>query len=217
MKTYAHIISRWILLRMRNVPDKHCRETQNTHFIFNNFFPKVVPFIDNVEKYDRTRRATDENIIWRMRIACWITKATDTHWEYAIVIAFLRQQWLREGASVLSYTYIVCLVQYWLRFFSGILFNVLCIIFQIVLIICCFATYIINKIKSYYAAGMIYFPVSDCPLKLLTSYNSEKPYPRLSVCEPQILSGISGKSSTINNPPDLVFGARSYICQLSVY
>jgi hypothetical protein len=25
---------------MRNVSDKSCRETQNTHFIFSNFFPE---------------------------------------------------------------------------------------------------------------------------------------------------------------------------------
>jgi hypothetical protein len=34
------IISRWILLKMRNVPHKSCRESQNTHFMFNNFFPE---------------------------------------------------------------------------------------------------------------------------------------------------------------------------------
>ena len=39
------IISHWIRLRMRNVSDKICRENQNTHFIFNNFFPKIVPFM----------------------------------------------------------------------------------------------------------------------------------------------------------------------------
>jgi hypothetical protein len=31
-----------------------------------------------------------------MRIACWITKATNTHSEYAILIAFPLQQWLHE-------------------------------------------------------------------------------------------------------------------------
>jgi hypothetical protein len=41
----------------------------------------------------------------RMRIACWITKATDTYTEYVILIAFPRQQWLRERASVLRYTH----------------------------------------------------------------------------------------------------------------
>jgi hypothetical protein len=35
-----------------------------------------------------------------MRFACWITKATDTHSEYVILIAFPLQQWLRERASV---------------------------------------------------------------------------------------------------------------------
>jgi hypothetical protein len=39
--------------------------------------------------------------IWRMRIACWIPKATNTHPEYVIFIAFLLQQWLRERPSVL--------------------------------------------------------------------------------------------------------------------
>jgi hypothetical protein len=32
------IISRSILLRMRNVSDKSCRENQTTHFVFSNFF-----------------------------------------------------------------------------------------------------------------------------------------------------------------------------------
>jgi hypothetical protein len=27
-----------VLLRMRNVSDKSCRENQNTHFMFHNFF-----------------------------------------------------------------------------------------------------------------------------------------------------------------------------------
>ena len=39
-----------------------------------------------------------------MRIACWIPKATSTHSEYVIRIAFPLQQWLQERASVLCYT-----------------------------------------------------------------------------------------------------------------
>ena len=39
-------ISRYILLRMRNILDKICRETKNTRLMFNKFFfPKIVPFI----------------------------------------------------------------------------------------------------------------------------------------------------------------------------
>jgi hypothetical protein len=63
-----------------------------------------------VGKYGTARQATDDNIIRRMRFACCITKATDTHSECVIHIAFLRQQWLRERASMLRYTYIVSLV-----------------------------------------------------------------------------------------------------------
>jgi hypothetical protein len=43
-----------------------------------------------------------------MRIACCITKATGTHSEYVILIAFPRQQWLRERASMLR-LYVHCL------------------------------------------------------------------------------------------------------------
>jgi hypothetical protein len=53
--------------------------------------------------------------MWRMRIACWITKATNTHSEYVIVIAFPLQQWLHERASMLRYTYIACLVMIHVR------------------------------------------------------------------------------------------------------
>ena len=47
---------------------------------------------------------------WRMHIAGGIPKATDTHSECVTLIAFALQQWLRERASVLRYTYISCLV-----------------------------------------------------------------------------------------------------------
>ena len=39
------IISRSVLLRMRNVSDRSYRENQNTHFVFSDFFPKIVPFM----------------------------------------------------------------------------------------------------------------------------------------------------------------------------
>jgi hypothetical protein len=43
-----------------------------------------------------------------MRFVWCLTKATDTHLDCMIIIAFLLQQWLDEGASVLRYTYIAC-------------------------------------------------------------------------------------------------------------
>jgi hypothetical protein len=68
-----------------------------------------------VEKYGRAGQATDDNIIRRMRIAYWINKATDRHSEYVILIAFPRQKWFSEGASMLRYTHFACLVQFWAR------------------------------------------------------------------------------------------------------
>jgi hypothetical protein len=44
MKTNTFIIiSRESLLRMRKISGKSCRENQNTHFVFSNFFLNNVP------------------------------------------------------------------------------------------------------------------------------------------------------------------------------
>ena len=72
--------------------------------MFSDFFLKSHRLWDNVEKYCRTRQATDDIITWLMSFACWITKATDTHSEYVILIAFARSKWLRENSSMLPYT-----------------------------------------------------------------------------------------------------------------
>ena len=39
----------------------------------------------------------------RMRIECYITRATGTHSEHLMLIVFPRQQWLRERTSMLPY------------------------------------------------------------------------------------------------------------------
>ena len=100
---YILTISHWILLRMRNVSYENCTETQNTHFVFNDFLRKFYRFfffLDNVGKYYRAEHATDDNIIRRIRWACWITKATNTHSEYVIIIAFPQQHLLLERALI---------------------------------------------------------------------------------------------------------------------
>jgi len=48
--------------------------------------------------------------IWRMRIACLMPKATNTHSEYVMLTDFPLQQWLNERSSMLLYTYIGCLL-----------------------------------------------------------------------------------------------------------
>jgi hypothetical protein len=63
-----------------------------------------------VQKYGKAGQATDNNIIRCMRSAFRANKATDTHSEYIIRIAFLRQKRISEGACVLRYTCIACFV-----------------------------------------------------------------------------------------------------------
>jgi len=125
------IISLWILLRMRNFPDKACRENRNTHCVSSNFFPRNsyifwhtiththththahIYIYTHTQTHTHTRthtytyihcrvgQDTVENIIRNIRVLCWIIKTTDTYSECVILIAFLRQQWLRERASIL--------------------------------------------------------------------------------------------------------------------
>jgi hypothetical protein len=80
--------------------------------IKTHFFNKVLIFFsENHVVYEiMWKNAVDPDRLQtttrRMRMACWIPKATKTHSEYVILIAFPLQQWLHERASVLLYTYI---------------------------------------------------------------------------------------------------------------
>ena len=87
------------------------RKSKHTFFCSVTLFflpPKSYRLCDNVGKYSRVDRP--QMAVWRMRIACWVTKATDTHSEYVKLNAFPPQQLLRERAIVLGCTYIVFLV-----------------------------------------------------------------------------------------------------------
>ena len=77
-----------------------------------------------MEKYATARKAKDENIIRRMRFACWINKARGTHTEYVILIAFPRQQWLRKRDPILClYVFSVLFVIYLNCFFPPVELN----------------------------------------------------------------------------------------------
>jgi len=68
------VISRSVLLRLRNVSDKSCRENQNSHFVFNPPPRKSLRLRDNVVKYGTAGQTTDDNITQCMRFASYITK-----------------------------------------------------------------------------------------------------------------------------------------------
>jgi len=112
------ITSHSVLVRMKNISNKTCRENQNTHFVFSDFF------FENRAVYKITwknivERGRPQMTIWRIRIACWVTKATNTHSEYVILIAFPLQQWLQERASTLRCTYSTVAV--WISVLSALL------------------------------------------------------------------------------------------------
>jgi hypothetical protein len=79
------------VLRMRNVSDKNYRENQSTHFLFSNDIRKSCRLwgkVENMVEPDKPQMT-----IWRMRIACWISKAINTHPEYETLITFPLQLW----------------------------------------------------------------------------------------------------------------------------
>jgi len=80
------IISNKILLRMMFLTK--VVEKIKTHIILCSITHPPPPRTScrlwaNVEKYVRSKQDTDGNIIWCVRVSCWITKATDTLWMYS--------------------------------------------------------------------------------------------------------------------------------------
>ena len=107
-------------------------EKIKTHFIINNFF-----FFENHSVYEIMwknilKPDRPQMTIWRMRFACWITKATATHSECVILIAFPLQPWLHERASMLCFMYVVCLllflVEIWFQILLSSWFSCSCVL-----------------------------------------------------------------------------------------
>jgi len=84
------MMSRSVLVRMRNVSDKSFRENQNTHFVLNNSSVCEIMW-ENMVQQDTSQMA-----VRRMRCLCWRTKATHTrthththtHTQHVILPAF---------------------------------------------------------------------------------------------------------------------------------
>ena len=82
MKTDIHFLSylaqlflEWEMFQTKVV------EKIKTHILCSvTFFRKSCRFWDNVEK-NIVERGRPQMTIWRMRIPCWIPKATNTHWK----------------------------------------------------------------------------------------------------------------------------------------
>ena len=110
METDIHlIVSPSVLRRMRNVSGKIV-DNNKTYFMFNNLFLSETRAVFEIIGKNALEPVRPQMTTRRIRIACWIIKATSTHSEYVILIAFPLHQCLHESASALCYTYTACLV-----------------------------------------------------------------------------------------------------------
>ena len=82
---------------MNNIADKSGGETRNMHFMFSNVFFANRAVYEIMWK-NVVQRGKPQ-MIWRMRNACLIPKATNAHTGCEITIPFPPQQWLHERAN----------------------------------------------------------------------------------------------------------------------
>jgi len=83
--------------------------------MFSNFF------FENHDVYEimcknSVQQRRPQMTIWRMRIACCITKATNTFADYVILTALPFQQWLHERARLVCYAYFAFLVVIFMKY-----------------------------------------------------------------------------------------------------
>jgi hypothetical protein len=88
-----------VLLKIQNVSEKGRGENQNTHFTFNNAFPKTRAIYEILWKNTVEPEATYD-AIWRMRIACWKTTATNTHRIWNTYCSFMARVVTRTRLNV---------------------------------------------------------------------------------------------------------------------
>ena len=102
------VVSRWILVRM-TVFQIDLVEKLKTHILCSINFSSENRNSYNImwKRYGRSGQNTDDNIIQRIRFPCWITKDTNTHLEYVILVCPWRQ-WFRERVPILRYTKLLC-------------------------------------------------------------------------------------------------------------
>jgi len=71
------VTSRSVFLILRNVSYESCGENNNTHFTSSNFFFFEIRAVYEIIWKSFVDLGRPQITIWRMRIACWITKATN--------------------------------------------------------------------------------------------------------------------------------------------
>jgi hypothetical protein len=72
-------ISGWILLRMRTVSDKNCRKNHNIHFMFSDFFPKIVPLKKQCRKIWRRKKSQNDKMVALCLLYKWRYTRAQAH------------------------------------------------------------------------------------------------------------------------------------------
>ena len=110
LSNLAHFYLEWEMCQTK------AAEIIETHILCS------VTFLENCAVYEImwkniVQPGRPQMTIWRMRIACWISKTTHTHTHTHTICntAFALQQWSQARASTLCYTYIACLVVSFVR------------------------------------------------------------------------------------------------------
>jgi len=95
------IISLSLLLIMRNVSGRSCRENQNTFYFQLLFLSFENRAVYEIMWKNTVERGRPQMTIRPMCIACWIPKSANTHSEYVTVIVFPIEQCLHERVWML--------------------------------------------------------------------------------------------------------------------
>ena len=104
------IVFHWIILRMRNIVDNLCRENQYTFFIQCHFFWKL--YVYEI-MWKNTLETDRPHTLWGMHLACWITKAANTH--------SVSNTYFFSTATVVRRTCqnVACVVVMWFYYFAS--------------------------------------------------------------------------------------------------
>jgi hypothetical protein len=99
MKTFSHLRQYLVkfFLEWEMFYTKLVEKIKTNILCSITFFRKSCRLWDNVEKYSGNRGATNDVTIWRIRVACWISKTTCTHARAHTQIC--NTYWLFHGSS----------------------------------------------------------------------------------------------------------------------
>jgi hypothetical protein len=129
------VISRWNLLRMRNISDESCRENQNTHFVLNIFPLKIVSFVRWYRKIrwngaGNRRQCNTLLALCTLHILCFRYKLITCN-TYCFITA-TAVIWTRLYITL----YIRCLYWTFMYLYTGRLYVHICIWICVFLIMC---------------------------------------------------------------------------------